>query len=120
VLWACAAPNVHQEGELAQAEDNQQQAPTILPTSFRVPTPKTSSRYSQQALLEKVRVHTQSTLEQIAASGSFLDIELGIECPDGEVVKAMARFDTWSNLAKPSGQARLVTLTALDPASAGQ
>ena len=43
-------------------------------------------------------VHTQSTLEQIAASGNFLDIELGIECPDGEVVKAMARFDTGSNL----------------------
>jgi hypothetical protein len=43
-------------------------------------------------------VQTQSTLEQIAASGKFLDIELGIECPDGEVVKAMARFDTGSNL----------------------
>jgi hypothetical protein len=43
-------------------------------------------------------VQTQSTLEQIAASGKFLDIELGIECPDGEVIKAMARFDTGSNL----------------------
>ncbi len=77
---------------------SQQQARTTMPTGFRVPTPKTSSRYSQQALLEEVRVHTQSTLEQIAASGKFLDLELGIECPDGEVTKAMARFDSGSNL----------------------
>ena len=90
-----------QQGEQAQT-GSQQQARTTMPTSFRVPTPKTSSRYSQQALLEEVRVHTQSTLEQIAAaaSGKFLDLELGIECPDGEVtvIKAMARFDTGSNL----------------------
>ena len=90
--------HVHQDGEQAQAGDKPQPALTTLPTSFRVPTPKTSSRYSQQALLEEVRVQTQSTLEQIAASGKFLDIELGIECPDGEVIKAMARFDTGSNL----------------------
>ena len=84
-LCGTECQHVHQDGEQAQAGDKPQPALTTLPTSFRVPTPKTSSRYSQQALLEEVRVQTQSTLEQIAASGKFLDIELGIECPDGEV-----------------------------------
>lgn len=97
-LCGTECQHVQQDGEQAQAGDKPQPALTTLPTSFRVPTPKTSSRYSQQALLEEVRVQTQSTLEQIAASGKFLDIELGIECPDGEVIKVMARFDTGSNL----------------------
>jgi hypothetical protein len=80
-LCGTECQHVHQDGEQAQAGDKPQPALTTLPTSFRVPTPKTSCRYSQQALLEEVRVQTQSTLEQVQVLGSPAGVDMLLGLP---------------------------------------